>query len=143
MSGKLGAPRQRTLWENPVANPVPAVKLAMAEAIKATSLSRDELTDDMNRLARLAGLRLRVSKAVLDKWLNPAADGYQPPLAGLFLFCQAVGSGQPLAGFGQAFSDVRLVSIEEYELLEWAKSEKQLRQTKRRVRQLAHQAGVE
>jgi hypothetical protein len=143
MQIKSGGGTQRRLWDDLVVNPLPAVKLVMNEVMKGLPVSREQLAEDMNRLAVAAGLGLKVSKAVLDKWLNPAANGYQPTLAGLLLFCLGTGDMQPLAVYVKAFSGVRLVSDHDYQLLQWAKAERAARQAKRQARQLAPKAGVE
>jgi len=143
MSGKAGSQKQRRLWEDLVVNPLPAVKLDMHEAVKGSPLSREQLVEDMNRLAHLAGMKFRVSKAMFDKWLNPAAEDYPPNVAALYLFCQAAGDNRPLAVYVRAFPGAHLVDEAEYQLLQWAKAERQARQAKRQARQLAPKAGVE
>jgi len=139
----FGTARQRRLWENLVVNPLPAVKTAMNEAARASNLSREQLAEDMNRLAHLAGMRGRFSRAVLDKILNENAEGYQPGLAALFLFCQAVGDSRPLQVFIRAFPGAHLVDDEDRRLLEWARTERAARQARRQARKLAPGAGVE
>lgn len=143
MTGKAGSQKQRRLWEDLVVNPLPAVKLALHEAASGSPLSREELVDDMNRLAHLAGMRLRVSKAMLDKWLNPGTEDYPPNVAAMYLFCQASGDNRPLAVFVRAFPGAHLVDEAEYQLLMWAKAERTVRQAKRQARQLAPKAGVD
>jgi hypothetical protein len=97
----------------------------------------------MNRLAHLGGLKLRVSRAMLDKWLNPGAAEYPPSLAGLQLFCQATGNMRPLEAYVKGFDGVRLIDENEWDLLQWAKVERQVRQGRRRARQLAPKAGID
>jgi hypothetical protein len=134
---------QRRLWESLVVNPLPAVKVALHEAAKASRLSREQLTDDMNRLAHLAGMKLKVGHAMLEKWLNPGAEDYPPNVAALYLFCQATGDNSPLEVYVRAFPGTHLVDEADYQLLLWAKAEKTARQAKRQARQLAPKAGVE
>ena len=117
--------------------------MAMNEAMKGSSLSREQVADEMNRRARLAGMRFRSGKAMLDKWLNLAAENYPPPLLGRYLFCLALGDNRPLEAYVLAFPEVRLVSQEDAELLAWAKTEKASLQTRRQARHLALKVGME
>ncbi len=126
-----------------MANPTPALKIAMQEAFKAAPLSKEQLAEDINKLAHLAGMRARASKAMLEKWLAPGAEGYVIPLSLLPLFCQAVGSNYPLEVYGKAFPGSRVVKEEDWDLLQWARTERAARQARRQARRLAPKVGME
>jgi hypothetical protein len=90
----------------------------------------------MNGLAQLGGIKFRIGKATLDKWLNPQADNYSPTLPGLHLFCLAVESEDPFLEYLKAFKQTN-------KLMQWAFWEKRARQSRRQARLLAPGAGVE
>lgn len=136
MPGKSGPRRQPPLFKDLVFNPLPGVKLAMNEAADRSGLSREQIVDAMNGLAQLGGIRGRVSKATLDKWLNPQAENYPPTLAGLQLFCLAVEDENPARQYIKAYKEI-------FNLMEWAFEERAARRSRRRARQLAPRAGVE
>ncbi len=144
----FGQEKQRHLWEEVAVDPGPAVKAAMREAVRAVSLSREQIVDEMNRLALAAGVTCngrsqKVTPALLDKWLAPAAQQHVIPLRLLPIFCRAVGSPLPLAALAAAVPGVRLVSNEEYLILEWAKAEIAGKRARRLARRLAQEVGIE
>jgi len=79
------------------------VKSAMNRAASRCGLSRDEIVDRMNQIARSAGISLSrgnaksVTLATLEKWLNPANTEHQPSILAVNVFCTAVKSVEPLA----------------------------------------------
>jgi len=80
-----------------------SVKSAMNRAASQCGLSRDEITDRMNKIAQSAGVSLSrgnarsVTLATLEKWLNPSNSEHQPSILVLNVFCIAVKSVEPLA----------------------------------------------
>jgi hypothetical protein len=139
---------QLTVRDSLVVDPGPHLKAAMNEAVKSCSLSRSQIVDDMNRRALICGIRCngksqKVTEAILDKWLAPGSDGHHIPLRLLHLFCQAVGSNLPLEVYARAFCGVRVVSEEEYKILEWAKAEIDIRKARKRSRRIAQEVGIE
>ncbi|HOV88243.1 MAG TPA: hypothetical protein PLM79_17945 [Syntrophobacteraceae bacterium] len=140
--------RQLTMRDMLVVDPGPHLKAAMSEAIKESDLSREQIVDEMNRLAKICGIACngksrQVTAALLDKWVAPGATAYQIPLRLLPLFCRAVGSNLPLEVYASAFIDVRLVSMDEYRMLEWAKAEIEFRLARRKSRKIAQEVGIE
>ncbi|AAS97159.1 hypothetical protein DVU_2687 [Nitratidesulfovibrio vulgaris str. Hildenborough] len=79
------------------------LKTAMQRTIAASGLSREQVLDRMNTLAKQAGVKLttgnahQLSLATLDKWLNPADREHLPSVLALHVFCLAVNNVQPLA----------------------------------------------
>lgn len=88
-----------------VAGLIPAIKFAMQRAISETRpvLSREQVLDRMNRIAREAGVKLTMGNArklalpTLEKWLNPGDREHLPSILALHVFCLAVGSLTPFA----------------------------------------------
>lgn len=56
------------------------LKVSMQEAIKESGLSRAQVVDEMNRLSAIAGISVRVSEAILDKWVARGSKGHVIPV---------------------------------------------------------------
>lgn len=123
-------------------DPLPGLVAAMNESLKASGLSREQLVDDMNRLAHLCGSKRRVSPAMLDKWLA-GTEGYVIYLDALAWLCQALGDNRPLAVYARAFPGARVVSEERFRVLEWAEAEIAAREAKKRAKKRAQEVGIE
>ena len=141
------APVQRSLWDRPSLDPTARLKAAMKEALRNTSLSREQVVDEMNRLAAAEGLTTngrsqKVTPALLDKWLAPGATQHIIPLKLLPIFCAVVGSVEPLCVLAAPLG-ARVISEEEAKLLEWARLELERRRLSKRARKLAQEVGIE
>ncbi len=81
---------------------LPALSAAMNRAAnESRSLSREQIVDRMNDMARRAGVSLNsnartLSVAVLEKWLNPSETGHRPSLAAVHVFCLVLDDVRPL-----------------------------------------------
>jgi len=143
-TGKNG--QQRTFWddiESRVADPLPAVKIAIKEAIDRSGLSREEIVDAMNRLGVLAKIKRRISLDVLNKWTAESAEERIIHMELLLLFCMATGNYLPLEVYVKAFAGVRLVSEERYRVLQWAEAEIAARKAKKAAKKRAQEVGIE
>ncbi|MFV0420867.1 hypothetical protein [Oleidesulfovibrio sp.] len=75
---------------------------------QAGGVSREHLADSVSRLAEAAGVSLtqrktkRVSKDVLDKWLNPSAVDHAPSLEAVVAYCLTTGDPAPFLPILQA-----------------------------------------
>lgn len=139
---------QLTMRDSLIVDPGPHLKAAMNEAVKSCSLSREQIVEDMNRRAAICGITCngnaqKVTEAILDKWLAPGASSYHIPMRLLHIFCQATGSNYPLEIYTKAFVGVRVITEEEYRLLEWAKAEMEYRQAAKRKKRIAQEVGIE
>jgi len=147
-AGKSGQGlKQRSLWDRPSLDPTHRIKLAMKEALQGIPLSREQVVDEMNRLAAAEGLTTngrsqKVTTALLDKWLAPGATQHIIPLKLLPIFCAVTGSVAPLQALAAPLS-ARVISAEEEKLLEWARLEVERRRLRKRARQLAQEVGIE
>ncbi|AMK10891.1 hypothetical protein [Pseudodesulfovibrio indicus] len=80
-----------------------SLKSAMNRAAARCGLSREEIADLMNEIAKSAGVSVSrgnarsVTLATLEKWLNPANTEHQPSVLAVNVFCMAVKSAEPLA----------------------------------------------
>jgi hypothetical protein len=142
----FGHPEQLNLFRDVQLDPAAAIKLALREALKNCPLSREQVVDEMNRLADGAGFSVPPSKttlAVLDKWAAAGANAHLIPLKLVPIFCRATGSTLPLAALSAFTPGARIISADDYALLEWAKLERTSRQVRKQARRLAADAGVE
>lgn len=147
VSNKTGQSQQRGLWDDIVADPGPAVKIAISEAIKNCSLSRGEIVDEMNRLAMIAGIvcggrSQKVTLAILDKWVAPGSKSHHIPLRMLHIFCRAVKNNLPLEIYSAFFADIRVISGSRFDVLEWAEAYVKNRKNKKTENKLAKRIGL-
>lgn len=134
--------------ETEITDPVPAVKLAMGEALKGCPLSREQVVEDMNRLALIRGWahgkRPFITPALLDKYVALGATAYVIGQRALNLFCEAVGSLLPLEAYVKTFRGVEgLLDREKRLKVEWVDDEITARQAKKRNRRRAPELGIE
>ena len=144
---KNGLPQQMSLWDQVIMDPIPQLKIAMAEAMKGSALSREQIVDRMNEVMKASGWTTngrgqQVTASLLDKWVAPSAS-HIIPLRLLPLFCRVIGSNLPLEIYTRSFDGARVISIEDEKLLMWAKSEAELRVAKKRARRMAQEVGIE
>ncbi len=112
-----------------VAGLLPSVKAAMQRALNAVTppLSREQLVDRMNEIARIAGAKITSDKsraltlATLEKWLSPNDAEHFPSLPALEIFMIAVNSRAPLDVLA-AVHGFRLIGPEEVKVLEYGKA---------------------
>jgi len=128
--------KQLGLWEKVIADPGPTLKAAMNEAVKACSLSREQIVDDMNSIAIIAGISCngrsqKITVSVFDKWLAPGASAYHIPFRLLHIFCRVVNNNLPLKAYASFFQGVSIVSTDDLKKLQWAKAELEARKNRK------------
>jgi hypothetical protein len=140
----FGRPNQLDLWEDLSFDPTPHLKTAMRDAIKQSPLSREQIIDQITDLAERAGIiHQPVTVDVLNKWTAPGSTSYMIPLKLLPIFCRVTGSNLPLEVFSKAFLGCRVISGDDYNLLQWARAETAFRQARAKARKLAKEIGVD
>ena len=78
---------QLDLFSAPRLDVLVLFKSALAESLKASRLSREEIADKANTLLKAEGLRADVTAAKLSKWSAPSDSTHMPSLRVLpFLF---------------------------------------------------------
>ena len=140
---------QLNLWDSPSLDPTTRVKAAMREALSgayAAGVTRDNVVDEMNRLASLEGLSTngngkRVTKHLLDKWVSTAADGHRVPLHLLLIFCRATGSNLPIKALAAPLG-LDVIDDEERKKLAWAEAEIERKKTAQLARRLSQEIGL-
>ena len=145
-TGHVG--RQLHFRDQLALDPTDCLKIAMSEALKESSLSREQVVDEVNRLAAIAGITSegraqKISVATLDKWVARSAKAHIIPTRYIPIFCQVTGSLLPIAALLPASAGAEIVSAEEATLLQWAKVEQERRKLQKQSRRLAQEAGIE
>ena len=136
---------QLSLFEQPSLNVMARLKAAMREALKACTLSREQVAERMTEIARSEGIRFAgnsraVSRAILDKWVGEGAQHIIPiPL--VTIFCAVTNSILPMQVLASALS-VSVISKEDTALLAWARAGVDKRKKVKQARKLAEQIGI-
>ncbi|UJX42998.1 hypothetical protein K9F62_10100 [Desulfovibrio sp. JY] len=135
--------RQLSLLELPELNPDADIAMSMDRIVQAAGLSRAEAVDRLNEAARRFGVRLAAGSskelglATFEKWLNPQAPDYVPSVRALNLFCHVFGTPEPLAllvrSHGKGW---RVIDGEDAKLLEWARTEQEIKRLRARKRKI-------
>ena len=117
---------------------------AMNQAAKDCLMSRDEIVDRMNALAAKYGITLvkgngrQLTRATLDKILNPNESSHTISIKALPVFCAAVGTHSPLDVLVRPLG-FKVIGEEEQRLLKWARANLQKRQALRELRKLENE----
>ncbi len=127
-------------------NPVPKLKASMRKALKQSALSREQVVEEMNRLASLEGLTTggrsqKITLALLEKWVAGSAQNQVIPLKFLPIFCKVMGDITPLIVLAKCLG-CEVILEEDQKLLLWAKIEREKRRAAKRARKLAEELGI-
>lgn len=112
-----------------VAGLIPSIKAAMQRALAGVTppLSREQLLDKMNAIAKVAGIKITPDKSrvlalsTLEKWLSPNDAGHIPTFEALEVFMLAVNSREPLDAWTRLHG-YRLMSPEQVKVYEYGKA---------------------
>ena len=127
-------------------NPVPKLKASMRNALKQSNLSREQVVEEMNRLASLEGLTTggrsqRITLALLEKWVAGSAQNQVIPLKFLPIFCKVLGDITPFVVLAKCLG-CEVIWKEDQKLLLWAKMEREKRRAAKKARKLAEELGI-
>ena len=125
-----------------MADPVPAVKIAIKEVIDRSHLSRAQIVDAVNRLAALGGIKRRLKENVLNKWTAESDTEHPIHLELLKLFCLAMNDYWPLTVYAGGFPGAHIINEDEWQVLLWAKKEIKLREDRKEVKRMAQRIGI-
>ena len=120
-----------------------SIKAAMQQAAAAAGdgrLSREQIADRMQEVAKRAGVRLTARGdgnflTTLEKWLNPKDSEHVPTLVGFSIFCLVTGSTEPLAALAQV-AGVGLMGEQDRRLRDYGLACYEERELRRRKRKL-------
>lgn len=130
---------QLNLWDRPSLNPVPRVKEAMRQALKGCPLSREQVVDRMNGLARADGLatngKAKAATAdMLDKWVADSGE-HLIPWKLLPIFCHVVGDLSPLRALVAPLG-ADIIDVNEKKLLKLARADREIKKLRRLKQQI-------
>ena len=135
--------RRLSLLELVELNPDADIAVSMDRIIQAAGLSRAEAVDRLNGAARRFGVRLasgsakELGLASFEKWLNPKEADYTPSVRALNLFCHVFGSPEPLDILARSHGmGWRVIDGESARLLEWARTEREIKALRDRKRKI-------
>lgn len=137
--------RQLNLWDMPSLNPVPRVKEAMRQALKSSPLSRMQVVDKINELAKLDsistnGKAQKATPEMLDKWVSQSGD-HIIPWKLLPIFCKAVNDISPLRALVSPLG-AEVINRDDARLLKWAKTEMESRKLRKIKKRLEEEIGT-
>lgn len=133
-------PVQLNMFSSSRLNAVAGLREAMNVATKKSGLSREEVLERINELARRFGVHLVKGKGDLsldtfEKWLNPKALEYMPALQALPIFCAVVGDIKALEPLVKPLGAM-VIDADDVKLLEWAREYHNARKSRKRMRQI-------
>jgi hypothetical protein len=122
---------------------MPSLKSCMQRTLAAAvpSLSREQLVDRMNAIAKQYGVKITMGRgrvltlAVLEKWLNANDFDDEPSIRAFQVFMLALGSVEPLRVLAE-FNGCKLVSPEEIPFLLYGKEKLEAKERARRLKRL-------
>lgn len=135
-------PKQLSLFDQPtIGGIVREVKNAMNDAVKESSLSRDQVRDRMNDLAKRHRVNLNggnakeLSKDVFEKWLNVEDEVRVPSIKALAIFCAALRTTVPLAAMVRPLGFM-VIDGNDIKLLELARYQQKMKAARKKIKQL-------
>lgn len=139
-------PRQLSFWDTPSLDPTARIKSAMREALKGCGLSRDQVADQINLLAKREGVSTngkakRVTVELIEKWVSPAAHAHRIPVQYLPIFCNVTGSLLPLRALASPMN-ADVITNQDCMKLAWADAEIAKRKNSQEARRLAQEIGL-
>ena len=124
---------QLDLFKNTLLNPTYTVKRQIRIALANSRLSRDEVADRMNEMARVEGMRKSISKAVLDNWTKDSDPDRLPSLPWMTIFCKVLETVAPLEAMAQPLG-AAILGPEDLNVLKWARAELARKKAAKRAR---------
>lgn len=122
---------------------VPSLKACMRSALAAAvpSLSREQLVDRMNSIAKRHGFKITVGRgrvltlAVLEKWLAANDPDDVPPLEAIQVFMLALNTMEPLAVLAE-MNGCKLITEEEIPFYDYGKAKFEAKERARQLKRL-------
>lgn len=125
---------QLKLFEARISNPVFEIKRRIRTILSTSSLSRDQIADDMNALSSKNGFPgQKISKLKIDNWCRDSDVSRMPSLIDLVLFCAVVNNHAPLDALAGAVG-CRVIDSEEMKVLAFGRAELNRRYANKRAR---------
>jgi hypothetical protein len=128
------AANQLDLFSRPRLDVLPFFKSALAEALKASDLSREQIAERTNELMQSEGLRSEVTAAKLSKWAAPSDTTHVPSIRVLPFLFMALNDASPLEAL-LAPLGVRLCGPREQKLIELAEGRMAAKKAAKKIKQ--------
>ena len=109
------------------------IKRNMRLAVSKSHLSREEIVDQMNKVAVQEGMQTTISKATLDNWLKDSDPRRMPMPAWLTIFCYVLHNTGPIAAMLNPLGCI-VLGGETQKLLAWAEAEIGRRRASKKAR---------
>ena len=126
-------PHQLELFHSNSLDPTYEIKRSLRLALSKTSLSRDQVVDEMNKIAVREGMRKKVSKASLDNWTKDSDPDRLPSLPWLTIFCRVVDDVSAITCLLKPLN-CNVVNEKGKKLLHWAEAEMAKRKAAKRAK---------
>lgn len=114
-------------------DPTFELKRHLRLSLSKTNLSREQIADEMNKIASKEGMKKNVSKAVLDNWTKDSDPDRLPSLPWLIIFCRVMNDVSPITTLLRPLG-CDLIDERGKTLLSWAEAELHRRKATRRAR---------
>ena len=124
---------QLDLFHHLSLNPTHEVKRLMRLSVSRSRLSREEIVDQMNKIAVQEGMRTTISKHTLDNWLKESDQGRMPSPSWMTIFCYILHDTAPISAILRPLK-CAVLGQEQLKLLKWAQAEQERRKAQRRAR---------
>jgi len=134
-------PYQTNLFDPVKIDIVPDLKVHMNKIVKNSDLSREQVVDKMNDIAKKHDMSLatgngnRLTLDTFEKWLNPNETNRQMPIKALPVFCAAMKDVSSLDIIARGLG-AEVIGPEERRKLEWAEEKLTVQQKLRRIREI-------
>jgi len=124
---------QLRLFESTSLNPTYEIKRQIRLALSGSNLSREQVVDEMNKIAVSEGMRKTVSKAILDGWTKDSDPDRLPSLPWLTIFCRVMDVTGPLNAMARPLG-FAVIGPEDAKILAWGQAELAKRRAAKRAR---------
>jgi hypothetical protein len=124
--------KQLQLFQGRSINPTAEIKRQIRLAMSGSRMSRDEIVDEMNRIAGQDGIKGSVSKATLDSWCKDDPSRL-PSLPWLVVFCSVLRTAAPVGAMVEPLG-YGVIGPEDVAVLKWAREELARRKATKRAR---------
>jgi len=124
---------QLDLFHNKSLNTTYEIKRSMRLAVSKSHFSREEIIDQINKVAIQEGMRTTISKATLDNWLKDSDPGRLPSPAWLTIFCDILDDTGPIGAMLLPLGSI-VLGGDTQKLLVWAEAEFGRRQAAKKAR---------
>lgn len=124
---------QLDLFSSTSLNSTYEIKRNLRLVMNNSPLSRDEIVDKMNVVARAEGMRKSVSKAILDSWTKDSDPDRLPSPPWMTIFCYVMNTTTPIDAMTMPLG-ARVIGQDGARLYVWAKAEREKRRAVKKAR---------